>query len=238
MATKLCLNCGKEFTAINPSALEKRKYCNHFCANNHTAAVRAISVAHTKSVVGYRATKLCIGCGKTISDYPSVIGRRHYCSKSCSDKYRRSPQGAEVPCPICSKVTYKMPSVIKNGYRACSRECGAKWAAIRHRRWEHIESQFADPLPKQKNGSQQLRLQALAAYGNKCTCCGESHYEFLAIDHINGGGHKHRKELKRRGTSYYTWLRREGFPPGYQVLCHNCNLAKGFYGKCPHEKFS
>jgi hypothetical protein len=24
---------------------------------------------------------------------------------------------------------------------------------------------------------------------------------------------------------------------GYRVLCHNCNLARGFYGYCPHEKF-
>lgn len=22
---------------------------------------------------------------------------------------------------------------------------------------------------------------------------------------------------------------------GGKLLCHNCNCAKGFYGKCPHE---
>jgi hypothetical protein len=28
------------------------------------------------------------------------------------------------------------------------------------------------------------------------------------------------------------------FPEGFQILCHNCNFAKGFprnNGKCPHE---
>jgi hypothetical protein len=25
------------------------------------------------------------------------------------------------------------------------------------------------------------------------------------------------------------------FPDGFQVLCHNCNLAKGYYGECPHN---
>lgn len=26
-----------------------------------------------------------------------------------------------------------------------------------------------------------------------------------------------------------------GWPPGYQVLCHNCNVAKRILGTCPHQ---
>ena len=44
------------------------------------------------------------------------------------------------------------------------------------------------------------RLQALAHYGGECACCGEKRTEFLAIDHINGGGIKHRKEIDRKST--------------------------------------
>jgi hypothetical protein len=33
----------------------------------------------------------------------------------------------------------------------------------------------------------------------------------------------------------YTWLRNQGYPNGFRTLCHNCNLARGFYGYCPHE---
>jgi hypothetical protein len=29
-------------------------------------------------------------------------------------------------------------------------------------------------------------------------------------------------------------LARNGFPDGYRVLCHNCNMALGQYGYCPH----
>jgi hypothetical protein len=54
----------------------------------------------------------------------------------------------------------------------------------------------------------------------------------LAIDHIKGGGSKHRKEVRH----LYSWLRREGFPSGFRILCHNCNLARGVYGYCPHER--
>jgi len=81
-------------------------------------------------------------------------------------------------------------------------------------------------------------VEALAVYGDgKCVCCGESHEEFLAIDHIDGGGGKQRRESGRSGgSSTYQWLKSKGWPEGYQVLCHNCNLSKGFYGYCPHEK--
>jgi hypothetical protein len=66
----------------------------------------------------------------------------------------------------------------------------------------------------------------------KCACCGERHYEFLAIDHIYGGGCRHKKEIK---CCLPLWLIKNNFPKGFQILCHNCNMAKGFYGKCPHN---
>lgn len=67
---------------------------------------------------------------------------------------------------------------------------------------------------------------------NECACCGEKEPKFLALDHINGGGKKHRKEIK---INLYQWCLMNGYPKGFQVLCHNCNMAKGFYGKCPHK---
>ena len=80
-----------------------------------------------------------------------------------------------------------------------------------------------------------LRSEVLSAYGGKCACCGEATNEFLGIDHINGRGKKHRQEEKAQGGRLYQLLKNQGYPQGaYQILCHNCNLAKGFYGKCPH----
>ena len=32
----------------------------------------------------------------------------------------------------------------------------------------------------------------------------------------------------------YDWLKKNNFPPGFQVLCGSCNFAKGKYGSCPH----
>lgn len=87
-----------------------------------------------------------------------------------------------------------------------------------------------------KKNRQLERIEVLAYYSKGtpiCECCGESHMEFLGIDHINGGGSKHRKESNC--TNIYRLLKKNNFPEGYRVLCHNCNLSIGFYGYCPHQ---
>lgn len=81
---------------------------------------------------------------------------------------------------------------------------------------------------------QKLRNLALEKYGNQCSCCREDKKEFLGIDHIEGGGTQHRKKMGR--VHIYRWLYRNNYPEGFRVLCHNCNLALGFYNYCPHEK--
>lgn len=85
-----------------------------------------------------------------------------------------------------------------------------------------------------------LRLACLAAYGNACACCGESSERFLTIDHVNNDGAAHRRSLRGggrpqagAGNNTYPWLRKNGFPPGFQILCWNCNWAKKS-GPCPH----
>lgn len=82
----------------------------------------------------------------------------------------------------------------------------------------------------------EARERVIAHYGGACECCGESEFEFLAIDHIDGNGGQHRKQTHMSGADLGRWLERNGYPAGYRVLCHNCNCARGFYGFCPHEK--
>src|SRR5438874_1601121 len=82
-----------------------------------------------------------------------------------------------------------------------------------------------------------LRRDAFNAYGGpQCACCGTLVDEFLTMDHIDGGGNKHKQQIGGGGTKLYYWLKRRNYPPGFQVLCMNCNFAKGKYGTCPHQK--
>jgi hypothetical protein len=89
---------------------------------------------------------------------------------------------------------------------------------------------------KQREYKFLLRSEVLVHYGNKCQCCGESMQEFLSIDHINGGGNKHKKITGGAGYPTYLWLKNNNYPDGFQVLCHNCNQAKHIYKICPHQR--
>lgn len=81
-----------------------------------------------------------------------------------------------------------------------------------------------------KREHDRLRRQVIAGYGGRCACCGNDYLPHLTLDHLNGGGAEERRALTGRGI--YRRLRREGFPPGYQVLCWNCNAAKHHLGEC------
>ena len=79
-----------------------------------------------------------------------------------------------------------------------------------------------------------LKAKVISNYGTKCVCCGEDNIHFLCIDHINNDGAKHRKMLG--GSSILLWLKKNNYPPGFQILCYNCNCAKRFHEVCPHLK--
>jgi len=88
-----------------------------------------------------------------------------------------------------------------------------------------------------KNRNIARKIAVLNHYGDKCACCGEKRWEFLVIDHINGGGAKHVKELNCGGGSgFYHWLIKNHFPEGFRTLCDNCNMSLGRYGYCPHTE--
>lgn len=104
--------------------------------------------------------------------------------------------------------------------------------------WRKKNVQHVRDLQKKYRDAR--RESVLAYYGSLCICCGEKEIKFLCIDHINGGGNEHRREMTKNksgnGGNIYYWLVKNNFPPGFQILCHNCNMAKGFYGECPHSK--
>lgn len=85
-----------------------------------------------------------------------------------------------------------------------------------------------------------LQDQAIMAYGGyTCACCGETERLFLTLDHINNDGSAFRKShnFLHHGARFYKWLKANGYPPGYQVLCSNCNHGKHRNnGVCPHQR--
>jgi hypothetical protein len=85
------------------------------------------------------------------------------------------------------------------------------------------------------------KVTAFDAYGGAiCACCGETEWCFLSLDHISGGGNSERQDFFQNkyiaGHHMFRELKLRGFPPGYQVLCMNCNVGRYRNGGvCPHK---
>jgi hypothetical protein len=89
----------------------------------------------------------------------------------------------------------------------------------------------------QKKYREFLKHEAFVAYSGKypfCACCKLKDERFLSIDHVDGCGVERRKK-EPSGSPMYAFLRKNNYPEGYQILCHNCNMAKQHYGECPHK---
>jgi len=125
----------------------------------------------------------------------------------------------------------QQPGSIRRGRcicRTCDNSQARIWVAA-HR--ERVKEQ-------QRRSHAKAKSDVVAAYGGQCACCGENIPEFLEMDHIYNDGAQHRRELRGKGgVSTYRHLRKLGYPKDrYQLLCANCNHAKGYYGRCPHVR--
>lgn len=140
---------------------------------------------------------------------------------------------------ICNKCRERKP--LRDFHRqtksADGRQNRCKQCNLRRINADNAAKRGAGVTTHAQRTRRRLRVEVLRAYGGQkptCACCGEDKIEFLSVDHIGGGGGVHRKVIGHSGL--YTWLKREGFPPGFRVLCHNCNQSIGSYGYCPHQE--
>lgn len=152
-----------------------------------------------------RTTRACTVCKKI---------------KSLSEfhKDRHHPYGVRTQCKECVLAIQsgKTERIAKSEYDK-----------------QHYAKIRAHRLKQCKAYQLRSRKAVLEHYGHICECCGEERFEFLTVDHINGGGIKHRKQIH---SAFYYWLVKNNFPEGFRLLCYNCNMALGRYGYCPHQK--
>lgn len=242
IAKGLCPRCGK-------APLPGKIYCA-----SHTAYQTLIIMQRYND---RRAKNQCTVCGVDLSVDESIR------CKKCNDihveaskrKWHRDREkvldhyGAKCAC--CGETTYEFLEVdhINGDGKRHRRLVGMHMMSwiIRHKFPTDLRILCAncnrgianykicphckDVIPYNKN--RKIRLKVIAHYGGKCVCCGESNWAFLEFDHINNDGNEHRKEVKQVTAS---WIIANDYPDYLQLLCANCNKAKGLYGKCPHHK--
>lgn len=140
----------------------------------------------------------------------------------------RTCNKCKIEKPLDSEYFFKRSLPRAGEYFTTCRECENKRSRDKYKKYIDRERLRG----KLKN--RRYKETVMGAYGGICTCCGESELAFLSIDHINGDGGWHRKN-KTQGNNLYTWLIKNNFPEGFQVLCYNCNWAKSRAGGCPHK---
>lgn len=176
--------------------------------------------------------KICKGCGKEFD--VSITGRTWRC-QACTAKYLKEYSDARKERGAMHSRNYRARQ--GDSYRAKMRQ---RRADLLGGMTQEQAAQFRKAqAEKSVRVNASLRRDVFKAYGGfKCACCGEREPAFLSIDHVNNDGASMRKSgvHGRGGTQFYQWLRRQGFPAGFQVLCMNCNVGKHRNGGiCPHQ---
>ena len=174
---------------------------------------------------------LCPHCGRN----PSANGKR------CPDCQTRDVDNNSSRfqqrynnglCGACGKNPHREG---KKSCTFCSQKRKDKYASCEDKDARRVQAKMV---------RHDRKIRIINHYGGICACCGESELMFLAIDHINGGGNEHRRQIgnnpKNRcgssSTQFYKWIEKNDFPDILQVLCHNCNMGKHLNaGICPHK---
>ncbi len=124
-----------------------------------------------------------------------------------------------------------------------------KWVEYREKHKIYLRKWRKENRSKFKEGQQRsiekTKLEVFSHYSKgkpRCACCGEDGMRFLTVDHIDGNGAEHRRTIARgrkvkgmSGSGRVWWLKQNGFPKGFQILCANCNFSKRTNKYCPHQ---
>ena len=121
----------------------------------------------------------------------------------------------------CPNGSYSNGYICKECKKRLDRETSAK------RRSTNPEA-FKKCVTKSKQKAKQAVFSHYCNGDIRCAKCGFDDMRALSIDHINGNGAKQKKELGGSGDKTYRWIKKNDYPPGFQVLCMNCQFIKRY----------
>lgn len=145
--------------------------------------------------------------------------------------------GNKKDCSRCKKFKtlneFVKTKGTKSGYAgiclSCNKDRVNEWVSKQDK---HVFGEKRRQISKK--WVEELKFEVISVYG-PCYCCDENRIEFLTIDHIDGGGAKHRKEINMVGYRFYSWLKNNNYPKEFRTACANCNMAIRFGKTCPHK---
>lgn len=170
--------------------------------------------------------------GQTMSANPVTIRQRHFLSLGLCRQCGKQPNTVGTRCVDCNAKDKKRAReyrLFRISIGVC--QCGKPLADGKRRCLNCLYVASG----KQSDRNYDLKVKVLGHYGGECSCCGEREPDFLNMDHIAGGGTRHRKQDP--ATNFiYKWLHKSGYPEGFRILCSNCNLSARLHeGVCIHQ---
>ena len=141
-------------------------------------------------------------------------------------KYSRTPEAKAI-----RKILESTPK-FKENHRIQSR--------LRYQNSSEVRAKIKKNTQEQ---TVQFKLEVFTHYSKEisdsdvpiCACCRIDDIRFLTLDHIDGRKHLPKREQKLKTLPLWRHIKNTGFPKGYQILCYNCNIAKGTSLYYPHQ---
>jgi len=146
-------------------------------------------------------------------------------------------------CRVCGAVltsTNWWKGMQRHNNKMCNSCNSKKTIAYRKNRYKDDTEFRGHECARGKRSRDKLKLETFIHYSGtnppQCANLFGEHKEpyttiaALTIDHIDDNGAEERERIfhnkHRAGIDFYRWLRKNGYPEGYQVLCFNCQWIK------------
>ena len=156
---------------------------------------------------------LCYECGRV----PARPGKLQCadCAKRSNASFRRNrekglcercgkvpPRDGRLTCAECAKTQNEVRRRANQKRKKCGLCTACGQAPPRLGMYVCLAC-----AEKSKERKQTYKDRAYQAYGGYvCRCCGETRKPFLTIDHIDGGGAQHRKQICNSHMHYWLFL--------------------------------
>lgn len=219
----ICKVCGKRAEAPHKTLKALCDPCGRKRQVEYQRKYRERQKATPKVVV-------CKGCGK---QFDVSANGRHWRCQECLRRYQ-----AEYRLTRRERCAEHSRNYRERQGEAYKAKSAARYRQIRD---NMTPEELAEFRKRDAEGARRytaaLKDAVYQAYGGwRCACCGEAERSFLTIDHVfNDGGKMRREGIHGHSADLYRWLRNNGYPDGFQVLCMNCQFGKHRNGVCPHQ---
>lgn len=150
-------------------------------------------------------------------------------SKPISDFYKHSRRkdGLQAICRECSRqVINTQHRTNPERYRLEAKEY---YEMNKDKLQEKGRKKYYHNKQKRRQQRDKIKEEVLSHYGNgqlACVKCNFRDIRALSLDHIRGDGNEEKRRLHKVGIDLYIYLKKNGYPEGYQTLCMNCQFIK------------